>query len=90
MSARAHSPISPRYTVRADDKHSTRIDVIADLLSHLDYAGKDKKKDNMVVLPNPNQIFTYEENYLCNGSIASRACGVISYSVREAGMRGAS
>lgn len=66
MFARTHSPISPWYIVRANDKRSTRVHVIADLLSRLDYADKDEK----VVLPNPNQIFTYDENYLKNGVIA--------------------
>jgi len=66
MFARTHSPIAPWYIVRADDKRSTRVHVIADLLSRLDYA----KKDEMVVLPDPNQVFPYDERYLRDGVIA--------------------
>lgn len=66
MFARSHSPVSPWYVVRADDKRSTRIHVIADLLSRLDYTGKDEK----IVLPDPNQVFRYDERYLRDGVIA--------------------
>jgi len=66
MFARSHSPLSPWLIVRADDKRSTRIHVITDLLSRLDYA----KKDETLVLPDPNQVFAYDENYLHNGVIA--------------------
>jgi len=66
MFARTHSPISPWFVVRADDKRSTRIHVIADLLSRLDYA----KKDEAAVLSDPNQVFAYDERYLTNGIIA--------------------
>lgn len=66
MFARTHSPIAPWYIVRANDKRSTRIHVIADLLSRLEYA----KKDETVVLPDPNQIFPYDERYLKDGVIA--------------------
>lgn len=66
MFARTHSPISPWYVVRADDKRSTRIHVIADLLSRLDYA----KKDEQVALPDPNTVFAYDEQYVKDGVIA--------------------
>ena len=66
MFARSHSPVAPWYIARADDKHSTRIHVIADLLSRLDYANKNEA----VVLPDPNQVFAYDEQYLRNGVIA--------------------
>ena len=66
MFARTHSPLSPWYVVRADDKRSTRVHVIADLLSRLDYAKKDEK----VVLPDPNQVFPYDERYVKDGVIA--------------------
>lgn len=66
MFARSHSPISPWYVVRADDKRSARIHIIADLLSRLDYAKKDEK----VVQPDPNQVFAYDEKYLSDGVIA--------------------
>jgi len=65
MFSRTHSPIAPWYIVRADDKRSTRIHVIADLPSRLDYA----KKDETVVLPDPNQVFAYDERYLTDGVI---------------------
>ena len=66
MFARSHSPISPWFIVRADDKKSTRIHVISDLLSRLDYAGKDEN----LALPDPNQVFAYDEQYLHSGEIA--------------------
>lgn len=65
MFSRTHSPISPWYIVRADDKRSARVHLMADLLSRLDYA----KKDEEVVLPDPNQVFPYDERYLKNGVI---------------------
>lgn len=66
MFARTHSPLSPWYVVRADDKRSTRVHVIADLLSRLDY----EKKDEKVVLPDPNQVFPYDERYVKEAVIA--------------------
>jgi polyphosphate kinase 2 len=66
MFARTHSPLSPWYVVRADDKRSTRVHVIADLLSRLDYAKKDEK----IVLPDPNQVFPYDEQYVKEAVIA--------------------
>jgi len=66
MFVRTHTPLSPWYIVRADDKKSTRIHVITDLLSRLEYA----KKDDKAVLPDPNQVFPYDEHYLKSGVIA--------------------
>jgi len=66
MFARTHSPIAPWLIVRADDKRSTRVHLIADLLSRIDYAKKDEK----TVQPDPNQVFPYDERYLKDGVIA--------------------
>jgi polyphosphate kinase 2 len=54
MLARASSPLAPWLVVRADDKHSTRLNVIRDLLARLACPESDKhlaKPDRDVVLP---------------------------------------
>ncbi|MEO8019684.1 MAG: polyphosphate kinase 2 [Pseudomonadota bacterium] len=56
MLARTHSPSAPWTLVRADDKHLTRINVIKDLLSRLDYKGKDKS----LVQADPRVVFAYD------------------------------
>jgi polyphosphate kinase 2 len=43
MLARTHTPEVPWTIVRADDKHSARVNVIKDILERLEYDGKDKK-----------------------------------------------
>lgn len=66
MFARTHSALAPWTVVRANDKKLARLCVIKDLLSRLDYTGKDEE----VVCPNPDVVFTYAEAYLDNGMIA--------------------
>jgi polyphosphate kinase 2 len=66
MFARTHSPLSPWFVVRADDKHAARLNVIRHLLSQLSYEGKSKR----VVRPDPEIVFAYDELYLENGMIA--------------------
>lgn len=63
MLARSHSTMAPWTIVRANDKYLARLNVIKDLLSHLNYADKDKK----LVLPDPRVILTYNAAYLENG-----------------------
>jgi len=55
MLARTHRPSSPWVVVKADDKHETRLNVIRDMLSRLDYAHKDKK----LAKPDRKIVFDY-------------------------------
>jgi polyphosphate kinase 2 len=66
MFARTHTPMAPWTVVRADDKRLARLNVIRDLLTHLDY----RDKDHSVVRPDPDVVFNYAEAYLDNGMIA--------------------
>ncbi|MEJ2685593.1 MAG: polyphosphate kinase 2 [Gammaproteobacteria bacterium] len=66
MFARTHSPVAPWTVVRADDKRVARVQVIRDLLTRLDYKGKDEA----LVLPDPDVVFNFQEVYLTNGMIA--------------------
>ena len=66
MLARSHNPIAPWTLVRADDKHSARLNVIKDLLTRLHYAGKDKD----LIRPDRQVVFPYDIANLENGQLA--------------------
>lgn len=66
MFARTHYLNAPWTIVRADDKHSARINVMKDMLFRLDY----KDKDEALLLPDADIVFNYAESYLHNGMIA--------------------
>ena len=66
MLARTHNPIAPWTLVRANDKHLARLNVIRDVLSRLHY----KNKDEGMIEPDPNIVFTYDASYLENGQLA--------------------
>ncbi|TAL48855.1 MAG: polyphosphate kinase 2 [Methylovulum sp.] len=66
MFARTHHINAPWTIVRADDKPCARINVIKDMLSRLDYAGKH----DALILPDVDIVFSYAESYLKNGMIA--------------------
>ena len=66
MFARTHHLSAPWTVVKADDKQSTRINIIKDILFRLDYNGKNEA----LVLPDVNFVFNYDESYLHNGMIA--------------------
>lgn len=54
MFARTHHPAGPWTVVRAGDKYGARLNVLRDLLSRVEYPGKDKRlvrPDRMVVFP---------------------------------------
>ena len=55
-----------RALVHADDKKSARLHLITDLLSRLDYKGKDET----LVLPDPNGVLVYDDRYLHDGLVA--------------------
>jgi len=52
--------------VRADGKRQARLNLIKDLLTRLHYTGKDER----LILPNPQLVFTYDDAYLKSGMIA--------------------
>ena len=66
MFARTHNIVAPWTVVRADDKPLARISVIKDILTRLEYDGKDEE----ITLPNPDVVFGYHEDCLKKGLIA--------------------
>jgi polyphosphate kinase 2 len=66
MLARTHNPIAPWTLVRADDKHSARLNIIKDLLSRLHYTNKDKR----LIRPDAQIVFPYDGANLENGQLA--------------------
>jgi polyphosphate kinase 2 len=66
MFARTHSVSAPWTVVRANDKHAARLNVIRDLLSRLEYRGRDKR----LLAPDPEIVFTYDAASLVNGMIS--------------------
>jgi polyphosphate kinase len=66
MFARTHHLLAPWTIVGADDKQTARLNVIKDMLFRLNY----KDKDEVLILPDTNIIFNYEESCLQNGMIA--------------------
>ena len=67
MFARTHSAQAPWTVVHADDKHLARLNVIRDLLSHLDYKGRDER----LLAVDPAIVFPYDESCLKNGMISA-------------------
>ncbi len=67
MFARTHHAAGPWTIIRADHKHVARINVIKDMLFHLDYEGKDK----VLVIPDPKIAFQYDEACLKKGMIST-------------------
>ena len=67
MLARTHTPIAPWRIVTADDKRIARLEVIKDLLTHVDY----QKKKARLVVPNPDIVSLFDPAYLANGRLAS-------------------
>ncbi|MBN9125373.1 MAG: polyphosphate kinase 2 [Nitrosospira sp.] len=66
MLARTHNLITPWTVVRADDKPLTRLNVIKDMLSRLDYAGKD----GSLISPDSRIIMPFDIAYLEKGLLA--------------------
>ncbi|MEP7312499.1 MAG: polyphosphate kinase 2 [Pseudomonadota bacterium] len=67
MLARSHNPMAPWTIVRADDKHSARLNIIKDVLSRLHY----KDKNDALIQPDPKCVFAFDTSYLQNGLLAS-------------------
>ncbi|MDQ0314426.1 polyphosphate kinase 2 [Amorphus orientalis] len=66
MLARTHNPITPWTIVRADVKRQARVNLIADLLSRLDYA----EKDPGVLAIDPTIVFDFKPRFISSGLIA--------------------
>lgn len=66
MLTHTHNPIAPWIIVRADDKHLARLNIIKDMLSRLHYADKDER----LILPDPQIVFTFDISNLENGQLA--------------------
>jgi polyphosphate kinase 2 len=66
MLARTHSIGAPWTIVRADDKPKARINLIRDLLTRLDFKGKDRKAN----LPDLDVVFSFSESAIRNGLLA--------------------
>jgi len=66
MLARTHNPVSPWTVVRANNKRLARLNLIKDLLTRVQYDGKDEA----ALVVNPAIIFQYDQAYVENGAIA--------------------
>lgn len=66
MLVRTHSMAAPWIIVQADDKQVTRINLIKDLLTRLDFPGRHRKED----LPDPAIVFPFHESVLTDGRLA--------------------
>jgi polyphosphate kinase 2 len=65
MLARTHTIVAPWTIVRADDKPSARINLMRDLLTRLEFEGKDRQAD----LPDPEVVFSFQEAAFSNGML---------------------
>jgi polyphosphate kinase 2 len=66
MLARTHTMSAPWTIAKADDKPAARIGIIRDLLTRMDFKGKDRLAD----LPDPDLVFSYHEDAVRNGMLA--------------------
>ncbi|MGC8506710.1 MAG: polyphosphate kinase 2 [Thiomonas sp.] len=67
MFARTHTPTAPWTVVRANDKKLARINLVMDLLTRLDYAGKD----HGLLCPDPDVVFSYTHDAVTQGRVAA-------------------
>lgn len=66
MLTRTHTMVAPWTIVRADDKPAARINLIRDLLTRLEFKGKDRHGD----LPDPEIVFSFHMDAISNGALA--------------------
>jgi polyphosphate kinase 2 (PPK2 family) len=66
MLLRTHDPMAPWTVVVADHKKTARINLIRDLLSHLDYEGKDAA----LLAPDRDVVFEFTPAALEEGRLA--------------------
>ena len=67
MLARTDTMIAPWMIVRADNKALAGINIIGDLLTRLDFKGKEHKAH----FPNTDIVFNFSESALNNGALAN-------------------
>ncbi|PTR16314.1 polyphosphate kinase 2 [Nitrosospira sp. Nsp2] len=63
MLVHTHNLITPWIIAHADDKPSTRINVIKDMLSRLEYEGKEER----LILPDPKIVATFDASFIEEG-----------------------
>lgn len=66
MLLRTHTPVAPWRIVQADDKKRARLNLIRDILSGLDYCGKDEE----LVHPDPAVVFEFAPSAIRAGLLA--------------------
>ena len=66
MLTRTHTMVAPWTIVRADDKPLARINLIRDLLTRLEFKGKDRQAD----LPDSEIVFSFHQDAISNGALA--------------------
>ncbi|MCW5968947.1 MAG: polyphosphate kinase 2 [Blastocatellales bacterium] len=66
MFARTHLEFAPWTVVRADNKRLARLNLIKDILGRLDY----ERKDENLVVSDPEIVFEYTDQHLKDGLIA--------------------
>ena len=66
MLSRTHSLTTPWTVVNANDKQLSRLNIIKDILSRLDYANKSRQ----IILPDPQIVSTYNATHLERGLLA--------------------
>jgi polyphosphate kinase 2 len=66
MLERTHTDVAPWTIVRADHERATRLAVIADLLSRVDFKGRDDR----LARPDPDIVFPFEKKALADGRLA--------------------
>ena len=66
MLARTHTPIAPWRIVRADDTRVARLEIIKDLLTHVEYP----KRNTRIRPADSNTVFAFDVAYVANGRLA--------------------
>ncbi len=63
MLARTHTPYAPWIIVNANDKKRARLNVIKDVLSHIEYQGKENASTTLASDPNIVNLYSHLINY---------------------------
>ncbi len=66
MLNRTHTPYTPWIVVNSDDKKRARINIARDILSHIDYEGKDAK--NTCLMADPSILSIYSRMHEMNAT----------------------
>jgi len=63
MLARTHSPYSPWIIVNSNDKKRARLNIIKDILSHIDYDGKGESEISLASDPSIVNLYSHLMHY---------------------------